>query len=441
LLESSFAQFQADRAVVGLARQVRKAETALEGYSDAIACDRGDFMEYAGLRRALSEREASMSKRRKSDSRDAAVESLSRLRIGDVIDVPAGRWAGVAVVVDPGVGSVRDGPRPLVVTLDRQARRLSTVDFPVSVEPLMRMKIPRSFNPRNPQQRRDLAALLRDRRRDLPGLDGQRARGPRERSPVHDDPEVRRLRQALADHPCHTCEERETHARWAERYLKLQRETATMRRRIEQRTNTIARQFDRVCEVLEDLEYLHDGRVTPAGQSLSRIYSEHDLVAAECLRRSIWEGLEPPALAAALSALVYESRNPDDADRPRVPGGAVRRVLAEMVSIWSELDAVEREHRLSFLREPDLGFAWAAYRWAGGASLEDVLDDVDLAPGDFVRWVKQLLDLTEQIADAAGHSSLRVSAREAVHAMRRGVVAYSAEVEADVATYEAELLD
>jgi len=99
------------------------------------------------------------------------------------------------------------------------------------------------------------------------------------------------------------------------------------------------------------------------------------------------------------------------------------------VDIWAELAAVEREHRLSFLREPDLGFAWAAYRWAGGAGLEDVLDDVNLAAGDFVRWVKQLLDLAEQIADAAGDTSLRRTAREAVRSMRRGVVAYSAEVD------------
>ena len=427
LLESSFAQFQADRAVVGLARQVRKAEDALEGYGEAMQCDRGDFVEYARLRRELSDREASQSKRRRSDSREEAAQSLDRLRVGDVIEVPAGRWSGLAVVIDPGMRSAREGPRPLVLTSDRQARRLSLVDFPTPVEPLTRMRVAKTFNARNPQQRRDLAALLRDRARDLP-RDGSRDERPG-KATAPDDPEVRRLRAALRAHPCHGCDDREEHARWAERYLKLQRETDLIRRRIETRTNTIARQFDRVCEVLDELEYLHGERVTDAGASLSQIYSELDLVAAECLRRAIWEGLEPPALAAALSALVYESRNPDDADRPRLPGGAVRSVLARTVSIWSELDAVEREHRLSFLREPDLGFAWAAYRWAGGASLEDVLDDVDLAPGDFVRWVKQLLDLTEQIADAAGDGRLRATAREAVKAMRRGVVAYSAEVD------------
>jgi ATP-dependent RNA helicase HelY len=444
LLESSFAQFQADRAVVGLARQVRKAEDALAGYADAMTCDRGDFAEYAALRRALSDRETLLAKRRRSDSRQEALESLEQLRVGDVIDVPAGRSSGYAVVVDPGVRSTRDGPRPLVVTLDRQARRLSMVDFPSPVEPVTRLRIAKSFNARVPAQRRDLAAQLRDRTRDLDvtspagaGGNGSAPRHNRDRRrhgespgdppPPGDDAEVRRLRAALRAHPCHGCPEREDHARWGERFVKLQRETENTRRRIEQRTNTIARQFDRVCDVLSELDYLDGEQVTPAGSALSRIYSELDLVAAECLRQSVWTGLEAPALAAALSALVFEARNPD-LEPPRVPGGAVARVLAEVTGIWSRLDAVEREHRLSFLREPDVGFAQAAYRWAGGATLEDVLEETDLAPGDFVRWVKQVLDLTEQIADAAGDAPLRATAREVVHAMRRGVVAYSADI-------------
>ncbi len=269
LLESSFAQFQADRAVVGLARQVRKAEEALAGYADAIACDRGDFMEYAGLRRALSDREAALSKRRKSDRRDAAQESLETLRVGDVIEVPSGRWSGIAVVIDPGMRSQREGPRPLVLTLDRQARRLSMVDFPTPVEPLTRMRIAKTFNARNPQQRRDLAQLLRERTRDLPGVaGGSKGRGQRERSPAQDDAEVTRLRDAIRSHPCHSCPEREDHARWAERSLRLTRETETLKRRIETRTNTIARQFDHVCDVLTELAYL-DGETVTDGRVVS----------------------------------------------------------------------------------------------------------------------------------------------------------------------------
>ncbi|HEV8056539.1 MAG TPA: RNA helicase, partial [Nocardioidaceae bacterium] len=182
------------------------------------------------------------------------------------------------------------------------------------------------------------------------------------------------------------------------------------------------------CEVLEALGYLQAEHISADGERLMRIYTEMDLVAAECLRRGVWERLDPPELAAALSSLVFESRRPDDTSPPRLPPGRVRDVLAEMVGIWADLDALERDHRLDFLREPDLGFAWAAYRWAGGASLDEVLTETGLAAGDFVRWVKQLLDLTDQVADAAGSAGdreLRESARSAAASLRHGVVAYT----------------
>ncbi len=111
-----------------------------------------------------------------------------------------------------------------------------------------------------------------------------------------------------------------------------------------------------------------------------------------------WAGLAPAELAACVSALTFEARRPDDAGPPRLPHGPVRDVLADMVSLWGELDGVERNHQLSFLREPDLGFAWTAHAWARGAALEARWRD--LTPGDFVRAVKQLIDLLDQIAVA-----------------------------------------
>jgi ATP-dependent RNA helicase HelY len=426
LLESSFAQFQADRAVVGLARQLRRGEEAVQGYRDAMHCHLGDFLAYAELRRALTEREATLARQRRTDRRDEVVKALTRLKVGDVIDVPAGRWAGIAVVVDPGISSQRDGPRPFVVTGDRQARRLSLVDFPTPVEARSRIRVPRTFNARNPQQRRDLASALRAHVATAPAPRRPVADG----NPAADDAEVRRIRAEIRAHPCHGCADREDHARWAERYLRLDRENAALRRRIEHRTNTIARQFDRVCEVLDELGYLDGDAVTAAGERLTRIYAELDLVAAECLRRGVWADLEPPELAAALSALCFESRAPDDAAQPRLPGGRTRSALGHLVDIWAELDSLERDHGLSFLREPDLGFAWAAYRWAGGAGLDDVLIEADLAAGDFVRWIRQLLDLVDQVAGAAGDVSLHETARRTAAALRRGVVAYSSVLEA-----------
>ena len=429
LLEQSFAQFQADKAVVGLARQLRKSDEALAGYAESASCDRGDFMEYARIRNRISEVEKRAAKARRADRRADALDSLTRLRPGDVIEVPTGKYAGFAVVVDPGLS--RDEPRPYVVTADRQARRLGMIDFPTPVQALTRVRLPRNFNGRNPQMRRDLASALRTKTRDLPPpseVEVRRRPAPEPRNPgtrPGAETEVESLRAQLKAHPCHDCPDREDHARWAERWFKLDRDASTLRRRIEKRTNTIARQFDRVCEVLTALDYLDGDTVTPRGGHLRRIYSDVDLLAAESLRQGLWDDLDASGLAAALSIMVFEARRPDDASSPRIPGGAVKVAIGQMVRLWGELRRLEGDHHLDFLRQPDPGFAWAAYRWAEGDELDSVLTDVDLAAGDFVRWMKQLLDLTGQVADAAGDSPLRETAREAVRRLRRGVVAYS----------------
>jgi ATP-dependent RNA helicase HelY len=340
--------------------------------------------------------------------------------------VPTGKFSGYAVVVDPGWAP--DGPRPYVVTEDRQARRLAMIDFPTPVESLARIRIPNNFNGRNPQMRRDLASALRERTRDLDVRPVPRG-GARDRARTHVDDEIAALRDRVKAHPCHACPDREDHARWAERYFKLDRDAQTLKRRVEQRTNTVARQFDRVCDVLTALGYLEGDQVTDEGRHLMRLYSELDLLAAECMRSGLWDGLDPSSLAAVLSVLVFEARRPDDASSPRIPGGAVREVLEQTVKLWGTLDALERDHRLDFLRRPDLGFAWVAYRWAEGDELDDVLMVSDLAAGDFVRWMKQLIDLAGQVADAAGDSALRKTAREVVKRLRRGVVAYSSLVD------------
>ena len=210
------------------------------------------------------------------------------------------------------------------------------------------------------------------------------------------------LRRRLRRHPCHDCPDREDHARYAERYMRLARETEALERRVAGRSHVIARTFDRVCRVLESLGYLAGDTVTPDGQRLGRLYTELDLLAAECLRRGLWDGLSPAELAACVSALSFESRQADDVQPPRLPKGRVPEALAATVRTWGELDQLEKDNELSFLREPDLGFAWAAYRWARGARLESVLDESpDLTPGNFVRSVKQLIDLLDQIASAA----------------------------------------
>lgn len=426
ILETSFAQFQADRAVVGLARQARKQEEALEGYAGAMECHLGDFREYASLRRRIGERETQLSRNASRDRRQEVIGSLERLRRGDVIQVPGGRRPGWAVVLDPGVGvgNSLEGPRPSILTVERQVRRLSLMDVPTPVEATTRVTVPKNFNGRDATARRDLASSVRNalgamHHDEIPA--GRRTRG--KKSVAHEDEELNRLRRQLRSHPCHGCAEREDHARWAERWFRLKRETDALVRRIEGRTNTIARVFDRVCDLLTERGYLAGDQVTPAGHRLRRIYSESDLLVSECLRGGVWKDLDVPGLTAVVSAVVYESRRDEHGLTPRVPKGAPTLALDTMTRIWSTLDDEERAHRLDVTPEPDLGLAWAIHRWASGQPLQAVLRDADLAAGDFVRWCKQVIDLLGQIAQASDDPQLTRTARAAVDAVSRGVVA------------------
>ncbi|MCX4833657.1 DEAD/DEAH box helicase [Streptomyces sp. NBC_01016] len=438
LLETSFAQFQADRSVVGISRQVQKNEEGLEGYKESMTCHLGDFDEYARLRRELKDRETELAKQGAAQRRVQAAAALEKLKPGDVIHVPTGKFAGLALVLDPGIPAGRsnghrgfehhDGPRPLVLTAERQVKRLASIDFPVPVEALDRMRIPKSFNPRSPQSRRDLASALRTKAGHIVP-DRHKKKG---RSQAADDREITRLRAELRAHPCHGCSDREDHARWAERYYRLKRDTGQLERRIEGRTNTIARTFDRIVKLLTEMDYLRGDEVTEHGKRLARLYGELDLLASECLRDGVWEDLSPAELAACVSALVFEARVADDALAPKLPAGRAKAALGEMVRIWGRLDALEEEFRINQAegvgqREPDLGFAWIAYQWASGKGLDEVLREAEMPAGDFVRWCKQVIDVLGQIAAAAPTEGSTVgrNARKAVDAVRRGVVAYS----------------
>jgi ATP-dependent RNA helicase HelY len=426
LLESSFAQFQADRGVAGLVKQIKRHEATLGEYEQQLRCHLGDFAEYAQLRRALSAREATLARAGAKARRGAVVATMEALRPGDVIRVPSGRRAGLAVVLDPGLHP-RDDPHPLVVTEARWGGRLSMVDFPVAVEVLGHIRIPKNANHRSPQERRDLASSLLAL--NLPGA----PRGRRKSSSVGDDEEVLRLRAALRAHPCHGCPDREQHARWAERAARLEREIAGLRSRIEGRTTSLGRTFDRICRLLDERGYLAGEETTPPGRQLARVWAEADLVVAECLRDGAWDGLDAAELAAVASTMVYEARR-DERAADRMPSVAVREALATTVRIWSDLADDEAAVGLPQSREPELGFVWAIYRWARGERLDRVLTAAaetgsELSAGDFIRWCKQVLDLLEQLAAApsagGGTPPVAAPARAAAQAIRRGVVAQS----------------
>ena len=306
-LKSSFAQFQADRAVVGLDRQIRKNSEAIKEYQTDTLCHLGNFAEYAKIRREIKQAEILISKRSRIDKKQRA----------------------------------------------------------------------------------------------------------------HLEQELIGYRKSLRQHPCHSCNDREAHARIAERADRLIKENEGLLARVDSRTNVIAKTFDRVTQVLAKLDYLEGDQVTPTGKMLSKIYAESDLSIAETIKSGLLEKLSDIEIAAVLSVFLFESRKPEP---PKIPNSQVQDALKEVVSIWSKLHNLESEYDVKTQREPDFGFCWMAFRWGGGHGLNSVLRNSDLSVGDFVRAIKQLIDLLNQVAGAK--PELREKCLSAIKKIDRGVVIY-----------------
>ncbi|MEN9603393.1 MAG: hypothetical protein RLZZ06_829 [Actinomycetota bacterium] len=325
VLETSFAQFQADRSVVHLARTIRDREISLAGYENSMNCHLGDFTTYAKLRREISDLEKEMS---------------------------TGR------------------PR------DRKGKDL--------------------------RQGQGRAAT---------------------------EKKLASLKHSLKSHPCHRCPEREQHARWGERWWKLRRETDAVIDQIESRTNQVAKQFDRICELLVEFDYLHkesngELEVTSAGSKLALIYGERDLLVAESIRAGIWDKLDPATLGAIVASLVYEPRRDDEHSQPRMPRGQFTETYEQTHDLWRTLESSIKRNRLRQTDPIDAGVSYAIHRWISGSKLDNVLFEADLLVGDFIRLSKQIVDLLEQISRAADEP-LAKTATIAIDSMKRGIVAYS----------------
>jgi ATP-dependent RNA helicase HelY len=303
-LESSLAQFQADKAVVGLAKQIRKNESARDSLFIEAKCDKGDFIEYSQLRGQI--------KKLESDSK----------------------------------------------------------------------------------------------------------RSKRKRAEIDD--EIASIRKRMKNHICHSCPDRENHSRFAERALRLQREIDGLTERINSRTNVIAKRFDRIKIILDKFGYIDNDQITKPGKMLAKIYGETDLLIAESIRADLFSNLSATDLVSVISSCIYESRNDEAA---KIPRGEIQTALAGISKIYGRIHSAETDLNLEPMRAPDFGFCWASHKWASGNSLTSVLKGNDLTVGDFVRSMKQIIDLLRQLRVAAPH--LQSVIDQALTKVDRGVIAYA----------------
>jgi ATP-dependent RNA helicase HelY len=277
--------------------------------------------------------------------------------------------------------------------------------------------LPRSGSVRSARYRRDLAARL-------VALDVRPGRPAPRRVDAAAERKAARYEREAEQHPCHACPDRPAHERWAARASQLERQIEGVERRVRTRTETLARQFDRVLGVLEELGYVRGFSILPKGEVLARIYGEGDVLVSEALGEGLLDELSPAEAAALVSTVVYESRERVPRGTAEMPTASADERYRRLVRTWHRVRRVEDAHHVELCRELDPGFASAVFHWAEGKPLEAVLAETGMAAGDFVRNCKQLLDLLRQIEDVAGAETAAL-VRSANGAVNRGVVSYT----------------
>ena len=206
-----------------------------------------------------------------------------------------------------------------------------------------------------------------------------------------------------------------------------------LKERIKLAKGGLARQLDSVSEVLNVFGCADGWSLTDTGECLKSVFHESDLLTVLCLREGVLDGVAPASLAGLVSVLTYEHRSSLPPPPPRYPDADCRERSAAIFDLAAQIGRVERQHGVAESRPPDASFFATAHAWAAGASYTE-LTESDLAGGaspaggDFVRQMRQLIDLTDRISDVAPTAGLRTAAGAARRLLDRDVVAAAARV-------------
>ncbi|HEV7886339.1 MAG TPA: hypothetical protein VGO92_02195, partial [Acidimicrobiales bacterium] len=303
--------------------------------------------------------------------------------------------------------------RVRVLLPDRRIVLLGPTSFDTPVSAVGHVDLPVPYAPNSKSFQRTVASALHRAK-----VEGNGGGGPRRRRKDEDQP----------DHPAAACPDLRKHLRALEKAARLRREVTLLERTIRSRTESIARQFDRVLRILDTWSYVDGWALTEAGDVLARLYHESDLLVAEALRLGLLDGLDAAAVAALVSTFTYETRGPGPGPTAWFPSDKAGQRWTRIEALGTELNRAEEEAGLPLTRPPDPGFAALAYGWAAGEDLDHVIADEDISGGDFVRNVKQLIDLLRQLGDIAPEPGTAAAARSAAEGLFRGVVSASSVV-------------
>lgn len=415
VLETSFAQYQADGAVVSLAQEARALEKRMAAYESDLSCSRGDAQEYFVLRDRVTQLQKAAKKEHVSARKGQAIHVLNTAQRGDILSYKVGRKYQHGVVVDP-LGTNTRFYAVHVVGTDGKWHQLSPSDVAGGV----RVSGHLSVNPvklKKSKERATLAAHVRHL------LDSGQLSVKKATSRTRDD--IAAAEYAVRQHPVHQCSNREQHAQAGHQWARLRREYDRVMGKIDRRTNSVAKAFDKVCHVCELLGFLDGDHVTQAGQRLRRIFGERDIVIAQAWRDGVFDDLEPAILAAVVSVFVFEPRSEDtSAVIPSSPGQKLVAAWERAMGSQKRVNDAEKFAGAPVTPEIHAGLMAPIYAWATGASLSTAVEGEELQGGDFVRWVRQVCDVLDQLRFLED-TDLALRAGKARDVLMRGVVAWS----------------
>ncbi len=248
------------------------------------------------------------------------------------------------------------------------------------------------------------------------------------------DSQLSALRSQEHHHPCKYCPDFAEHIRWGHRWARQTRELERLENRLDHRTQSVSRRFDRICDVLLQLGYLEDNHagdvvLTRWGSVLRQIYCENDILLAQCILDGVFSDMSAEELAAVMTAFIFESRYDSPSEPSHYPGGA-RGTIATAISAIKTRDirirAVCESFDITDFADSDYGLVEIMFNWVTDKPLTEILRTSDLTAGDFVRTCKRETDILRQlssIADSLDDAQLTQKARKASDLVNHGIVA------------------
>ncbi len=363
LVAQSFGQFQTNRAIAQLEERRDRLLADLGRLNDVVV-ETPDHETAAAIDKAVA-----------------------KLRPGDVVDL-----AGSVVVLS---STWRRKEFKLKV-LDREGE-VHVLDLESLADPprtIGQVRLPDPFNPNSTSHQHDLVGQLR-------GVKGRKGKKTKKSATSSKDPSSPWKGSAASD---------------------ARRELRRVEARIAERRGRLNDRFKSVVGILTELGYVENWTLTEHGTRLLSTFHELDLVISESLRAGHLDGHDPATLAGLVATFVFEPRRNADNSAPWFPNTATKESVRGIVSCVNEVQRLESAYGLPATRDVDPGLFAATYGWAAGGGLGDILGDEELSGGDFVRSMKQVIDVLSQVAKIAPLTETRSTARRSIELIQRGIV-------------------